>query len=71
MLLLEEGRKSGQIEWDLINGQIRQMERMVFQLGRLSRSDRGAEFTNKSMPRFNVSRQARECAAALLPLFEK
>lgn len=71
VLLLEEGRKSGQPEWELINGQIRQMERMVFQLGRLFRSDRGAEFTNKGMPRLNVSRQVRECAAALLPLFEK
>ncbi len=71
VLLLEEGKKSGRLEWELIDSQIRQMERMVFQLGRLSRSDRGTEFTNRSMPHFNVSRHARECAAALLPLFEK
>ena len=71
-LLLEEGRRGGKPDWVGIRREFRHMERLVFQLGRLAKSDRAA-LTARSgaVSPADLSRAVREAAVSLLPLFEK
>lgn len=69
VLLLEEGKKNGYAEWGLLEKNLKQIERLVYQLGRLTASERSqGDF---APAKTDVSRLAKEIAVGFLPQFDR
>lgn len=68
-LRLQRARLEGQLDWDAIEGDVRQMSRLVTQLLDLARKEQAGR--DAAGPPVNLSRVAREAAAMVAPLAEQ
>jgi two-component system sensor histidine kinase QseC len=66
-LRLQRARSDGTLDWAAVEGDVRQMTRLVSQLLDLARKEQGGR---GDAPDVNVFRIAREAAASILPLVE-
>lgn len=69
-LRLQDSRRSGLLDWPVLEKEMRQLRRLVGQLLELARQE-GAQVCGGPLQRTNVSRMSREVTAAMLPLFEE
>ncbi|PRB78984.1 HAMP domain-containing sensor histidine kinase [Pseudomonas sp. MYb185] len=68
-LRLQDARRSGELDWPVLEAEMRQLRRLVGQLLELARQEGAAERGGPTQ-HTNLSRLTREVTVSLLPLFE-
>ncbi|PCC98122.1 sensor histidine kinase [Halopseudomonas pelagia] len=69
-LRLQDSRRSGLLDWPILEKEMRQLRRLVAQLLELARQD-GAGACGSPLVLTNVSRMSREVTGTMLPMFEE